>query len=65
MSKTIFCPKCHREAYRIIEEGETIKVVQSRRTLLSVNQTSTVSMSINCPHGHPVKLELKPKEAIE
>ena len=57
MSTTIkFCPKCHREAYRLVEEGEQVKVIQWGKTLLNISETSNVTMNINCPAGHPVKL---------
>lgn len=55
-----YCPKCHREAYRLVEEGENIKVIlPNGNTVLNINQKSSVSMSINCPNNHAVKLEIK------
>ncbi len=57
-----FCPKCHREAYRLEETEETMKIVQGGGTVLNLNRQSTVSMNLNCPSGHPVKLEIKPRE---
>ena len=56
-----YCPKCHKEAYRLIEEGDNIKVIQGGRTVLNLNKNSSVSMSFACPSGHPVKMELNPK----
>lgn len=56
-----YCPKCHKEAYRIKEEGESIKITQDGGTVLSLNKNSSVEMSFNCPDGHPVKLEIKPE----
>jgi len=53
-----FCPKCHKEAYRIEETEDMIKVIQGRGTLLNLIRSSSVSMSVNCPSGHPVKLEI-------
>lgn len=55
-----YCPKCHREAYRLVEEGENIKVIlPNGKTVLNIGQKSSVSMSIGCPNSHPVKLEIK------
>lgn len=61
MPRIKFCPICHREVYRIEETEDMIKVIQGKRTLLNLNHKSSVSMSISCPVGHPVKLEIKPK----
>lgn len=60
-----FCPKCHREAYRIGENDGMIKIIQSNKTLINIDRSSSVSMSIACPAGHPVKLEIKPAEKVE
>lgn len=54
-----YCPKCHKEAYRLEKDKDNVKVIQNGRTFISVSQSSSVSMSINCPSGHPVKLEIK------
>jgi len=54
-----YCPKCHQEAYRLVEEGENIKVIlPNRKRVLNINQKSSVNMSLSCPRGHPVKLEI-------
>lgn len=53
-----FCPKCHREAYRLVENDGHIEIVQGGKTLIKTDKASTVSMSVNCPSGHPVKLEV-------
>lgn len=58
-----FCPECHKEAYRIKEEGESIKITQGGSTVLSLNKSSSVSMSFNCPDGHAVPLVLEPEVA--
>ena len=57
-----YCPKCHREAYRIEENGDQIRVIQGGSTTLNISKSSRVSMSLTCPRGHPVKLEIKPEE---
>ena len=57
-----FCPKCHREAYRIENTDDMIKVIQGRRTLLNISRSSSVKISLSCPSGHPVKLEIEQKK---
>ncbi len=61
MSSIKYCPKCHKEAYRLREEGDSIEVIQGSRTVLNLNNKSSVSMSFSCPSGHPVKMETNPK----
>lgn len=56
--KVVFCPKCHKEAYRLVEEGENIKVLQGKGVLLNINKKSSVSMSLQCPSGHSVELKI-------
>lgn len=53
-----FCPKCHREAFRIKENGENIEIIQGGRTFISMSKNSSTSISINCPLGHKVKLKV-------
>lgn len=54
-----YCPKCHQEAYRLVEEGENIKVVlPNGSTILNINRKSSVSMSVNCPSNHTVELKI-------
>lgn len=60
-----YCPKCHKEAYRIEENGDNIKIIQGGRTVLNLGHSSNVSMSLTCPSGHPVKLEIESKEEKE
>lgn len=55
-----YCPKCHQEAYRLIEEGENIKVIlPNRKRVLNIGQKSSVNISLSCPSNHAVKLEIK------
>lgn len=61
MPSIVYCPKCHREAYRLTEEEDEIKVIQKGRTVINVNRKSSISMDMSCPNGHPVKLEVKPQ----
>lgn len=61
MSSIKFCPICHKEAYRIRENGDSIEVVQGTMTIIKVNRESTVSMAISCPSGHSVPLRIGQK----
>lgn len=58
MSSVVCCSKCHKVAYRLVENNDNIKVVQAGRTILNVNKKAKVSMDIGCPSGHPVKLKI-------
>lgn len=40
-----YCPRCHREAYRIEDDGDMIRIIQGRRTLLNISHSSSVKMS--------------------
>lgn len=62
MSSVVYCPICHKEAYRIEETEDMIKVIQGRRTVLNIGHSSSVKMSLSCPSGHSVPLEIKPEE---
>jgi hypothetical protein len=57
-SNIAYCPKCHKEVYRLIKNGDTIQVKQGYSNLINLNSKSKVSMSVKCPGGHPVKLEM-------
>ena len=54
-----YCPKCHKETYRLQKDGDNIKITQGKSTVLNLNKTSSVSMSLNCPSGHPVKINIE------
>lgn len=56
-----YCRKCHQEAYRLVEDGDSVKVVIGGTVMLNVSRQSSVSMTVNCPHGHRVKLVIEPK----
>jgi len=53
-----YCPRCHLEVYRIVEDGDTIKVMQGRKTLINVGRSSSITMSLSCPLGHSVKVKI-------
>lgn len=55
-----YCPKCHQEAYRLVEEEENIKVIlPNGKSVLNIGQKSNVNMSISCPSNHAVELKIK------
>lgn len=64
MSSITFCPQCHKEAYRITENGENIKVTTGGKTVFNISRKSSVSVDLSCPVGHPVKLIIKPTEEV-
>jgi hypothetical protein len=53
-----FCPKCHREAYRMIDRGEQILITQNSRNVMNIGKNSCVKMNLQCPVGHDVWLRL-------
>lgn len=55
-----FCPKCHKEAFRLEKGKENLRVIQNQngKTLVNLGDNSSCSISIGCPSGHPVKLEI-------
>jgi len=60
----VFCPNCYKEAYRLVDDNESVKIMQDGKCLINLNNSSSVNMSINCPGGHPVTVEIKPKEVL-
>ena len=64
-----YCPKCHREVYRLVEKDGAIQVIQGSRSLLNLGEGSNVSMGLQCPAGHSVKLVIgepkKPEPEID
>ena len=59
-----FCASCHREAYRIVREGEQVKVLQAGKQVFSFNDKSSIDIGLACPCcSKPVQLVIKPKEA--
>lgn len=58
-----YCPKCHQEAYRLVEEGDSRKVVlPNGHNALRIGKKSKVNMSISCPMGHKVPLKIGQEE---
>lgn len=57
-----YCPKCHRETYRVNDKGDNIKVTQGSRTILNISRKSNINLGLSCPSGHSVKLTIKSEE---
>lgn len=53
-----FCKTCHKEVYRIKQEGEKVEVLQNGRPLFTFNDKSHIDITLNCPSGHPVPLNI-------
>ena len=53
-----FCPKCHRQAFQLVKSKEGTQVIQNGQTLINLGNNSGASISISCPQGHPIKLEI-------
>lgn len=54
-----YCPICHKKAYELVEEGELVKVVSYDGTVpIKVGKNSTVSMTLQCPDKHRVKVQV-------
>jgi hypothetical protein len=54
----IFCLKCHRLAATIVENDGKVTITQGGRTLLSLGKAQGNNISIQCPAGHQVKVQL-------
>jgi ribosomal protein L44E len=64
MSKIAFCPKCHKVAYTVEQNGEDATVSQGAKTFIKMKVTKRINLNINCPSGHPNKLTIgEDKEA--
>lgn len=55
----IFCSKCHRLAATVVKNDNETKVMQNGQTVLNIKGgTKMNNFAVNCPHGHPVRIEL-------
>jgi len=57
-SKLIYCSKCHKLAATIKENDDNVEVVQRGKTLIKLSKQSSSNISVRCPSGHNVRLEL-------
>jgi len=54
----VFCLKCHCLAATVVKNGSETKVMQNGKTMLNIRGGTKMSnFSVNCPHGHPVRIE--------
>jgi len=59
MDTIIFCKKCHQPAATVVKDGDGTKVMQNGKSILNIKgETKMNNFSINCPHGHPVRVNL-------
>lgn len=57
--ENIFCQKCHKLAAEIRKNEEKIELRQNGRVLLALSSKSSGnSISVKCPSGHSVKVEI-------
>jgi hypothetical protein len=55
----VFCSKCHRLAATLVKDGDNTKVIQNGQTLLNIRGGTKMSnFSVNCPHGHSVRINI-------
>lgn len=57
-TKQIFCTKCHKLAATIKESDDKVEVIQGGKTLINLSKQSGSNISVRCPSGHNVRLEL-------
>ena len=58
-NKTIFCPICHKLTAQVIRDDNGVKLMQNGKSILSLGKNSSGnSISIRCPAGHNVKVEM-------
>ena len=57
-ARLIYCDKCHKLAATIKEGDDKVEVIQGGKTLINLSKQSGSSISVRCPSGHNVRLEL-------
>lgn len=59
MSKTIFCPVCHKLTAQVIRDGNGVRLMQNGKSILSLGKNSSGnSIGVKCPDGHSVSVEM-------
>lgn len=59
MSKTIFCPSCHKLTAQVISNDNGVKLTQNGKTILSLGKNSSGNnVNVRCPAGHTVRIEM-------
>lgn len=55
-----YCPRCHKEAYRLKRENGKVEIMQNGRTLLNLGDSNNIgTISVSCPNGHLVRVMIK------
>ena len=57
-NKRIYCSKCHKLAATIKESDDKVEIRQGGKTMISLSKQSSSNISVHCPSGHNVRLEL-------
>ena len=59
MSKTIFCPECHKITAVILRNAKGTKVVQNGKVLINLPAGSSGNtLVVQCPDGHKVEVKV-------
>ena len=59
MMERIFCPKCHKLAAELTRNEERVELRQNGKVLLALSaQSKANKISVRCPSGHSVKVEI-------
>lgn len=58
----VYCNKCHKEAYRLVQKDDNVQVIQNGRSIFNLKPGSVINATLTCPNNHPVKLCIKPEE---
>lgn len=56
--RQIFCDKCHKLVATMKEDEDKVEVIQGGKTLIKLSKNSGSNISVRCPSGHNVRLEL-------
>jgi hypothetical protein len=55
----VFCSKCHQLTATIVRDGDYTKVLQNGKAVLNIRgETKLNKFSVNCPHGHSVRIDI-------
>lgn len=57
-TRQIYCDKCHKLVATIKETDDKVEVLQGGKTLINLSKQSGSNISVRCPSGHNVRLEL-------
>lgn len=57
-TRQIYCDKCHKLTATLKESDDNVEVIQGGKTLIKLSKQSGSNISVRCPSGHNVRLEL-------